>query len=69
VSSFARASDFVVGYEDGVGPANFVTLTYVAPVPEPAVTLLVCAAASGVWTGLGRVRRAALSRRASCRSC
>lgn len=61
ISDFAQPSDFVVAYEDGVGTANFLTLTYIAPVPEPALTLVICGVACSLWwlcsTGVRRVGR------------
>ena len=60
-SNFAQSSNFVVAYEDGVGTANFLTLTYITPVPEPALTLVVGALATGSWW-LGTRRRQLLGR-------
>jgi autotransporter-associated beta strand protein len=57
-STFAEPSDFVVAYEDGVGTANFLTLTYITPVPEPRLTLAASAVATGLWW-LGTRRRQA----------
>ena len=62
ISDFAEPSDFMVAYEDGDGTANFLTLTYIAPIPEPALTLVIWGVACGLWRLRAmRVRRVSRS--------